>query len=110
IIIVNDTYNLNANKTVALDKSRVNHFVYNGKKIVSVVEPENPKAMNVTFDNVGVDASGKVSGFIVMTSAVGKSGPGDKQEPGHLFFEVKQTLVNTNRPPEPPGNIKITME
>jgi hypothetical protein len=108
-IIAHDTYNLNANNSVGFNKARIDHFMLGGKRLVSVVEPEN-KSMNVTFENVGYNASGDVLGFIVITTAVGKDNADHSQEPGHIFFEVKKETVNTTRPTDPPGKIKVTLE
>ncbi len=108
-IIRHDANNLNGNKSVDFNKTRISHFVYKGEKLVSVVEPED-KCMNVVFDNVGISASGEVMGFVVLTTAVGRNTPDNKQEPGHLFFEVKESMVNLARPSAPPGKISVTLE
>ncbi len=108
-IIQLDVNNLNGNNSVLFNKARINHFVFKGQKLVSVVEPES-KCMNITFEDVGLNAAGEVQGFVVITTAVGKNTTDNKQEAGHLFLEVKKSLVNLTRPATPPGKIKVTLE
>lgn len=108
-IIQHDSYNVNSNNSVLFNKARINHFVFNGQKIVSVIEPES-KCMNITFDNVGLNTSGEIQGFVVITTSVGKNTNNNNQEAGHLFLEVKKSQVNLSRPATPPGKIKVTLE
>ncbi len=105
-IFQHDNYNVNKSKTVSFDLAKVHHYIINGKKVITVVEPEL-KCMKVSFEDIAYDRAGNLTGFIVLTSAVGQVVKGDPV-PGHLFFEVKRSVLKSTD--TPPGKIKISLE
>lgn len=104
-IFQHDSYNLNANKTVAFDNNKVHHFILNGKAVITVVEPEK-ECLKVSFEQIAYDNAGNLTGFVVLTSAVGEASK--YPEPGHLFFEVKKSVVKGAS--NPPGKFKVSLE
>ena len=103
-IFEHDYHNLNVGNIVPFDKAKIHHFILNNKTVITVIEPDK-ECVKVSFENVAFDNSGNLTGFVVLTSAVGQ---GKYPEPGHLFFEVKKSLLKSAA--SAPGKFKISLE